>query len=235
MARNSAGGQETSGCKTRQPGWAADKLAIGAGKMNRILLTLTTILVLAMLIVPSALAATIWTLNIHNDTENQIKLTLIGPKTYVFTLQPGKYAKEVQEGDYKFSYTACGGQKFSGTVSIKDSLQWIVIDLCSEAPQYAKFVVDSHLGETLTLTLTGPQTYALTIDLGRNRFLALQTGDYTYSYDACGTSPAGEIRILKNGEARLILYSCQQDGVTSTGYFTIGEEGPSIIRSFTIQ
>ncbi len=177
--------------------------------MKKIFFTWTTVLAVAMLIVAPALAATSWDLNFHNNTEDEVKITLTGPKNYAFTLEPGKWIKTVAEGDYKYSYTACG-QKFSGTVTVKDDLQWIIIDPCGSIPEYAKFVVDSHLGQSLTLALTGPQTYALTIDLGSNKFLSLQTGFYTFSYDACGTTLAGEIRITKNGEARLILYACEQ-------------------------
>ncbi len=177
--------------------------------MKKIFFTWTTVLAVAMLIVAPALAATSWDLNIHNNTEGDVKITLTGPKNYVFTLAPGKWVKSVVEGDYKYSYTSCG-QKFSGTVTVKDDLQWIIVDPCSSIPEYAKFVVDSHLGQGLTLTLTGPQTYALTIALGTNRFLSLQTGVYAFSYDACGSTLTGEIRITKNGETRLVLYACEQ-------------------------
>lgn len=180
--------------------------------MKKILLSFTSVLALAMLIVAPVLAATNWDLNIHNNTEDDdVKITLTGPKDYVFTLGPGKWAKTVQEGDYHYTYTACG-EKFSGDITVKDDNTWLIIDPCSALPEYSKFVVDSHLGETLTLTLTGPQTYALTIELGSNRFLSLQTGWYTYSYDACGLTLSGEVRITKNGSARLILYACEQLG-----------------------
>lgn len=178
--------------------------------MKKTFLSLTTLLALAMVIVSPALAAANWTLHIHNNTEDDVvKITLTGPEDYAFSVGPGYFDKKVAEGDYKYSYTACG-QKFSGDISVKDNNTWLIIDSCAAAPIYAKFRVDSHLGETLTLTLTGPQTYALTIDLGANVFLSLQTGWYTFSYDACGQTLTGEVRITKNGASRLTLYACEQ-------------------------
>lgn len=157
---------------------------------------------------PVSAAATKWDLNIHNDTEEDVKIILTGPDDYSFTVLPGKWVKTVVEGDYKYSYGTCG-EKFSGEITVEDDLQWLVIDPCGAAPEYAKFVVDSHLGEGLTLQLVGPQSYDLSISLGQNKFIALQTGFYTFTYTACGGSNTGELRITKNGTARLTLYSCE--------------------------
>jgi hypothetical protein len=178
-------------------------------RMKKTLLSLASVLAIATMIVAPAFAATNWDLNIHNDTEESVKVTLTGPKNYSFTLEPGKWAKTVAEGEYKYAYGSCG-QKFSGTITVKDDVTWLIISPCSAIPEYAKFVVDSHLGQQLTLTLTGPQTYALSIALGTNRFLSIQTGYYTYSYDACGSTLTSEVRVTKNGTTDLILYACEQ-------------------------
>lgn len=177
--------------------------------MKKTLLLLTLAAALLFTTAQPAFAAATWALNIHNNTEGDVKVTLTGPKNYSFTVVPGKITKDVEEGTYKYTYTACG-EKFSGEIEVEDDLQWLVIDPCGALPEYVKFVVDSHLGDALTLQLTGPQTYALTISLGSNKFLSLQTGWYTYSYTACGGTISGVVRITKNGSGRLILYACEQ-------------------------
>jgi hypothetical protein len=70
-------------------------------------------------------------------------------------------------------------------------------------------VVDSHLGEAVTLTLTGPQTYSLAVSLGTNKFISLQVGWYSFTYTACGGELSGTVQITKNGKGRLTLYSCE--------------------------
>ena len=176
--------------------------------MKKTWFSLLMALVIALTVIAPASAATKWDLNIHNDTEEDVKVILTGPEDYSFTLLPGKFIKTVVEGDYKYSYGACG-QKFSGEVTVEDDLQWIIIEPCSATPLYEKFVVDSHLGDALTLQLVGPQTYDLAISLGTNKFISLQTGWYTFKYTACGGDLTGLVHITKNGKARLTLYSCE--------------------------
>jgi hypothetical protein len=176
--------------------------------MKRTLLTLLMVLAIALTSVTPAFAKT-RNLNVHNNTEDDVKITLTGTKNYSFTVEPGKIAKEVDEGTYKYSYTACG-EKISGEVKVTDDMQWIIIDICGAPAEYAKFVVDSHLGDPITLELVGPETYSLSIELGSNKFLQLQTGVYVYSYTACGGTISGEVRVTKNGQGGLILYACEQ-------------------------
>lgn len=161
--------------------------------------------------VQPATAAANFDLNIHNNTEESVKITLTGPKNYSFTLDPGKWVKTVAEGTYKYSYGACT-EKYTGELKITNDDQWLIVDPCSSVAEFAKYVVDSHLGQALTLTLTGPETYALAIELGSNKFISLQTGFYTYSYDACGLTLSGTLRVLKNGTGGLIIYACEQLG-----------------------
>lgn len=176
--------------------------------MKKTWVMLLTVLALTLATVTPVVAAANRDLNIHNNTEEEVKIVLTGPKNYSFDVDKGKTIKTIQEGTYKYSYGACG-EKFSGEIKVEDNLQWLIIDPCSAAPEYAKFVVDSHM-EALTLKLVGPESYDLTITLGTNKFISLRTGFYAYTYDACGTTLGGEVRITKNGEARITLYSCEQ-------------------------
>lgn len=177
--------------------------------MKKTWFSLLMVLAIALTVaLPVSAAPKKWDLNIHNDTEESVKVTLTGPEDYSFTLEPGQWVKTVVEGKYKYSYGACG-EKFSGEITVEDDQQWLTIEPCGAVPEYAKFVVDSHLGDALTLQLVGPQSYDLSISLGRNKFISLQTGFYTYSYTACGGTLTGEVRVTKNGTSRLTLYSCE--------------------------
>ncbi len=177
--------------------------------MKRTWFSLLMVLVIALTVVsPAAAAPKKWDLNIHNDTEEDVKVILTGPDDYSFTLLPGKWQKTVVEGTYKYSYGACG-EKFSGEIKVEDDQQWLVIEPCGAVATYEKFVVDSHLGEALTLQLVGPQTYNLSVSLGTNKFINLQTGFYSFKYTACGGDLTGFVQITKNGKSRLTLYSCE--------------------------
>lgn len=176
--------------------------------MKKTWFSMLAVLALALAVVSPVFAATQWDLNIHNNTEEDVRVYLYGPDDYSFTVIPGKTAKTVLEGTYEFKYSACGVH-VTGTIEVKDDLTWLYIQSCSAEPEYAKFVVNSHMGDPLTLTLTGPQSYSLSITLGENKFPFLQTGYYTFTYTACGGEQSGLVRITKNGQAELTLYSCE--------------------------
>lgn len=166
------------------------------------------VLAITLAAVQPAFAANSWDLNIHNNTEDTVKINLKGPKNYSFDAAKGKMLKTVEEGAYDYNYTACG-EKFSGEITVKDDEQWIIIDPCTADLGDAKFVVDSHLDGTVTLKLVGPESYDLQVALGTNKFIALAVGWYSYSFEACGSTYTGEVRITKNGSARITLYGCE--------------------------
>ena len=176
--------------------------------MKKIWLFSMLMLALTLAAVQPVLAAATYNLNVHNNTEETVKVDLTGPKNYSFDVDPGKIIKPVAEGTYKYKYGACG-EKFSGEITVKDDLQWLIIEQCPGAKIYTKFVVDSHLPDPLTVSLVGPVNYNLSVELGSNKYLSMQTGFYTYSYTACGNTYGGEVRITKNGAARLTLYGCE--------------------------
>ncbi|HLE73966.1 MAG TPA: hypothetical protein VI688_06960, partial [Anaerolineales bacterium] len=185
------------------------KLVIGAKtNMKKIWLFSLVILAVTLTVVQPVLAATMWNLNVHNNTEEDVKVILTGPKNYSFDTFPGKIIKAVEEGTYKYNYGACG-QKFSGEIEVKDNLQWLVIDPCPPTPIYTKFVVDSHLGTALTVNLVGPASYDLAVELGSNKFISIQAGFYSYSYTACGGTYGGQVQVEKNGTSRITLYGCE--------------------------
>ena len=176
--------------------------------MKKIWLISLVILALTLTVVQPVLAATTWNLTVHNNTEEDVKVILTGPKNYSFDTAPGKFIKPVEEGTYKYSYGACG-QKYNGEITVKDNLQWLIIDPCPVAKIYTKFVVDSHLGSPVTVSLIGPSSYDLAVELGSNKFVPIEAGFYSYSYTACGGTYGGEVRIEKNGTSRITLYGCE--------------------------
>lgn len=176
--------------------------------MKKIWLSSLLVLAIALTVVQPVLAATTWNLNVHNNTEEDVKVILTGPKNYSFDTLPGKIIKAVEEGKYKYSYGACG-LKFSGEIQVKDNLQWLVIDPCPAARIYTKFAVDSHLGDAVTVSLVGPSSYSLAASLGHNKFISIEAGFYSYSFTACGGTYGGEVRVEKNGTSRITLYGCE--------------------------
>lgn len=61
---------------------------------------------------------------VNNKTGGYIYITLTGPKTYNFTLGPGKGKIEVEKGKYNFTVRGCGGASSSGTRNFKGSFVW---------------------------------------------------------------------------------------------------------------
>ena len=179
-------------------------------------LILLIVLALALTVVQPVQAAGKWVLNIHNNTEGSVKLKLTGPEKYSFTVATGKVFETVEEGTYDYSYTACGVE-VNGKITVTSDDQWLVIENCPGEVIHAKFVIDSHLGDPVTLEMSGPEDYELAISLGSNRFLTIASGEYVYSYEACGTTFGGTVRVLKNGTARLRLLSCERAELLSFG------------------
>ena len=193
--------------------------------MKRILITSLLVIAMSLGVAQPAFAATV-DLNVHNNTEETVKIVLTGPKNYSFDVVPGKILKTVEEGKYKYSYGACG-EKLSGEITVEDDNQWLVVEPCSAVGLFAKFVVDSHL-DSVTLKLTGPASYDLAATLGSNKFISLQVGDYAYSYDACGGTWTGTLNIPKNGTGRITIYSCEQASFRNA--MANVDESPSNLR-----
>ena len=184
--------------------------------MRRIVLAFV-IVALSFANVQTAFAKT-YVLRVHNNTEENIRIKLKGEETYSFTVEPGKLSKSVEEGEYEVIFSACNGLVSGGeTISVTNNGIWIVIDPCPAEKIEAKFVVNSNIHESLTLSMSGPEVYELTIGLGKNKFVNIIAGTYTFSHDYCENIIAGSIRVTKNGKAILKLNGCEREDILFHG------------------
>lgn len=184
--------------------------------MRRIILALAIVALTFTTALP-AFAKT-YELNVHNNTEENVKIKLKGDENYSFTVEPGKISKTVEEGTYDLTYSSCGGLvSVDKSITITNSGVWIVIEQCPAVKVEAKFVINSNIAESLTLAMSGPEEYELTIGLGKNKFLDIVAGTYIYSHDYCENTIGGIVRVTKNGKASLTLRGCEREEILSFG------------------
>ena len=179
--------------------------------MKRLLLILS----LVVLVLSTAWAPTTYkkfTLNIHNNTEDDVKVKLEGDETYNFTVKPGKSTKEVQEGEYEYSFRICNyDNKTAGTIVVDSNDVWLKIPKCPKGdPVETKFVINYHIDQPITVELRGDKDYDLQIELGKNKFEQIMSGTYLYAYEVCDAVFAGELRIEKNGKTQMTIKSCER-------------------------
>ena len=156
-----------------------------------------------------------FTFRIINRSNNYFVFKLLGDEKYTYEILPESSSKKkVLEGEYEYFYEVCEGD-FGGDVTIEDNDIVFEIFNCLIQPIPTKFVVESHFDETIEIDMTGPtqvaklsDDFSINVQLGNNRF-DIDSGYYFYSYDACDTTFAGEIRILKNGTTKFRLTSCE--------------------------
>src|SRR3990172_3499963 len=134
-------------------------------RMKTKLLAFTLVLVMALSSAQPAFASNV-TLTIHNNTEDVIKVTLEGPENYSFNVDPGWTYKEVEEGSYEFKLAGCTATP-NGEIEIDDDDVVLEIEQCPAEVFDAKFAVNAHLSG-ITLNMSGPEEYALALNLGRN-------------------------------------------------------------------
>jgi hypothetical protein len=125
-------------------------------------------------------------LSVKNSAGTSVTLTLTGPKNYTFTVPNGKSNFEVEQGNYTYSYSACGAEQ-SGKVNVKKSGANLKIT-CPKAKsggKAAKVTVDNRTGGWITLKLYGPQEYNFNLAPGTTK-IEVAKGKYTYTVWGCG-------------------------------------------------
>jgi hypothetical protein len=137
---------------------------------------------------------------LNNKTGQVVKITLSGPVTYTFTLQPGKTSQDVKPGKYRYSYQACQGEK-KGTLEVKKNGTLLTLAACpkNKKPGGGEVTVKikNDTGGTVWLTLTGPANYNFTLNPGRSTITVLK-GKYSYKIYGCGGGTATGTRQIGN-------------------------------------
>lgn len=125
---------------------------------------------------------------LNNKTGETVTVTLSGPMTYTFTLQPGKNTQDVKPGKYRYAYEACQGEK-KGTVEVNKNDKLLTLAACPKNQKNKSGEVNVKIkndtGDAVWLTLTGPGTYNLSLPAGRSTITVLR-GKYTYTAYGCG-------------------------------------------------
>lgn len=138
---------------------------------------------------------------INNKTKETVQLTLTGPATYVFTVQPGKSTQQLLPGKYQYTYNACEGKK-KGTVVVSNKSKQLVLAACPKNKKTkgkeVRVNINNRTGGTVMLNLTGPANYQFSLKSGTSAIWVLK-GTYTYTGWGCGASLSGGPRKLKSG------------------------------------
>lgn len=150
-----------------------------------------------------------------NRSRESFVLFLRGPENYDFDIPPeSSNSGFIVEGEYGYFYEVCGGD-FLGEIEVVDDTTKFEIYECNIQPIPTKMVFESHFSDEVKVELIGPlQVDDLTVEqtfnvpLGNSR-VDMDSGDYIYSYEACGVTISGELKILKNGTTRLRMDACE--------------------------
>lgn len=126
---------------------------------------------------------------VNNKTGEKFNLIMKGPATYNWMLKPGKQTFNVLPGEYKYSYKACDGAEKTGTVKIKKNKQTLSLAACKKAKKTAgglkSINIQNNTGGTVTLILTGPESYRFYLKPGKSTMMVLK-GTYQYTAYGCG-------------------------------------------------
>ena len=149
---------------------------------------------------------------IHNNTEDGVTVTLEGPKDFKFALSPGKIEKTLNAGtyDYFIEVDECDIE-ITGEITVEDNDQELIIPPCEPDFVEPKIVINVHIDQAIAFEMVGPETYTLNLELGTNKFRAIVSGDYFYSYEACdGEIYTGVLDVKKNGTTKFTIRSCER-------------------------
>lgn len=140
-------------------------------------------------------AVTTYDVKVNNQTGSVVSIafTATGQTARTFTLQPGVNILKLPEGKWKYKYTACGDNT-SGTYVVKTKNNPTLQIKACKAASLVTLRFNNRTGGLLNITLTGPQTYRLTLATGKTNVKVVK-GNYTYSvWSVCG-STSGTIKV----------------------------------------
>lgn len=89
----------------------------------------------------------------------------------------------------------------------------------ASAASTVQLIVNNKTGAKVTLTLTGPSKYTLTINTGKNK-VQVAPGKYKYSYKACDKTNTGNVKVQKSGDT-LALAACPKTAAAGEKTVTV--------------
>lgn len=144
-------------------------------------------------------------LTIVNNSNANVTVRLDGPEDYDITVRTGQSkTRTIVAGNYDYRYGSCG-VTWDGTLEADENVELVIYD-CQYVP--TKMQIKSHLSEDVEVSLAGFKNYKYAIDLGKNR-VELLSGDYTFSWEACGNSFSETMFVTKAGTSEITLHSCE--------------------------
>ena len=129
-------------------------------------------------------------LTIVNRTGETFRIVLEGPQTYYFNLADGREKFDVVAGKYDYTYTACGGEQQTGSVTVKKNGTTLKLQCPKESKaNLGKVRVQNDTGGILYVTLDGPEYYTFAFPPGRT-VIEVVRGRYEYTLFGCGGGTA---------------------------------------------
>ena len=136
------------------------------------------------------------TFTFQNKTGSKLTITLTGANYYTFNLKAGNNKLVISPGLYQYSYNACGKLQ-TGMVTIKPGAK-LLLPKCKVTGMVNVKIANNTNGY-LTLNLTGPATYYLSLKPGAN-IISVVKGKYSYTAWGCGGASASGVKNLtRNG------------------------------------
>ena len=163
---------------------------------------------------------------IDNNTSRNITIYLDGEEyDYEIVSPSGNKYYTIEKGTYQYSYTLkpCGIE-VTGETSINFDGHIFELKVCPPAPRLAQdFAINSHMGEDVVVEFTPnfsgdyelleeDAAFSLNVLAGErnvynnNNFVE---GDYIYSYEACGDTKGGTIRLLFDYKNEITIKGCE--------------------------
>lgn len=141
----------------------------------------------------------------QNRTGENVTIKLTGPKSVTLNLPKKSTTAKLPGGVYNYSYTACGGKKFSGQLNVnRDGVLLSLLECKSQGtdlntkPETVKLVIINKTGSPLTFVFVGPQTYRFVVPVGKlPMYFAPGKYHWTSSGNGCGgySTDEGNINI----------------------------------------
>jgi hypothetical protein len=159
-------------------------------------------------------------LTVTNRTENTLKIWLDGPAFYYLTVPP--LATEVftpQRGEYKSSIFACGItvretldltsnrriiQPVCGGGDVPAAAETYTIDL-GQISRIVRVNFENNTRGTITLVLTGPATYVLTLPKDAKNEYTIRKGSYDVTLYAYGCGLVTSTKFTASAQAKKVF------------------------------